>query len=130
MCAPVRPGEPVVAKVALDYCFLADKGLTKESEIEEGERQDEKRSKTILVTKDYVYQSIWAYAVGEKGEQDEVWVVKQLAEDLKTLGLHHFDLVMKSDGEPSVKDVKAAVAEQRAGDRGGRVAMEESPVGD
>lgn len=86
LCAPIHPGGPVVPKVAIDYCFLTEKGLVKEAEIEDEERQDERRSQTILVMKDYVYQSIWAYPVSKKGEQDETWIVQQLAEDLKRSG--------------------------------------------
>ena len=133
-CSEKDPEEVKVPKIAIDYCFIADRGgaaqLVEGKEIQDHERTDEKKSQTVLVMKDYVHQSVWAYPVGKKGDQDEAWVARQLTEDLKTLGLHEFNIIMKSDGEASIKDVKNAVSGRRAHDFHGRIAMEESPVGD
>ena len=42
----------------------------------------------------------------KEGEQGETWVVRQLTDDFKTIGMHKYNATMKSDGENSVKDVK------------------------
>eukprot|EP00973_Karenia_brevis_P009811 1326112-Karenia_brevis.AAC.1 len=59
----------------------------------------------ILVVKDMKSKSIFAHAVSRKGTSNK-WVVKKLVDDLDSLGYGWTKVVIRSDQEPALVDVK------------------------
>ena len=56
---------------------------------------------------------MWCYAVDKKGASEE-WVVKQICEDLETIGMREDRIVIKDDQEPSIVDVAKNIADIEA----------------
>ena len=96
--------------MSLDYLFS-------------GQRTDE-RPLTVLNTKDEERGKVTCTAVPKKsGNYPAVW----LSECLRLLG--YPEVLMKSDGEPSIIDVKNR-AKTLCKDTGIKITFQESPVGD
>ena len=87
----------------------------------------EEESQTVLVMQESKTRSIWSYAVEHKGASEE-WVIHQVCEDLKTVGLKDDRIIIKDDQKPAITDV----AKQIALNRGGRfgTALDNSQAGD
>ena len=117
--------ESIVPKAHLDYAFLQDEVITDETEFSESGTAQ--MSMTILVMLETLCDSIWAYATRGKGVASDPWLPKRIAGDLETVGLANVRVVVKTDAEPAIVDVKHAVAEIRGGTPTGQ---EESRVGD
>ena len=109
-----RPEEKIgdVPEIHMDYCFFRDK------------RNEKEKTRTALVAVDRDSSTIIAHAVPKKGAGGG-FIVKQLCRDIKRCG-HRKKVLIRSDGEPSIKDLADKVANMRAGE----TLLECSPAGD
>ena len=80
-----------VPHVFMDYMYMTSK--------------DQEKMSPILVIKDSKSKSIFAHAVTVKGTKDN-WIVKAVTEDLDSLGYGWTKVVIRSDQEPALIDVK------------------------
>ena len=96
---PHRPSPTTalaVPEVAMDYCFLGRAGSPS--------------SATVLIMKDRESRSILASVVQSKGRGlDET--VTQAAANIRRLG-HYGRVILKTDGEPAIMDLRRGVAEK------------------
>ena len=114
---------------AIDYTFFTQAGAKKAEDLSEEEKLDESKANTVLVMKDSMIGSIFAYLVGKKGATNEDWLAKQMLDDLDSLGLNRSRIVMKSDPEKSIEDVKKDIARRRTAN-GQNTTQESIAVGD
>eukprot|EP00973_Karenia_brevis_P058798 8188391-Karenia_brevis.AAC.1 len=77
----------------------------------------------VLVMKDQQSGAMWATWVPSKGVEHP-WVVKRVVMWIESLG--HKKIILKSDQEPSIQAVQAAVKEGRSSE----TILENSPVGE
>ena len=108
--------EKTIPTLTIDYMFM-----------HEYQGETEEKGMPVLVTKDVNDGGrgtgmITARVVPRKGAQQ--YAVKGLASDIAMLG--HQELILKSDGEPSIVALKEAAKMER----GERIVFEESPVGE
>ena len=93
------------------YAFLQE-----DFEEEEGEFQSESAARvslTILVMFETLCDTVWAYTVSAKGVQSDPWLPGKLASDLATVGVANTRIVIKTDTEPAIVDLRRAVGESR-----------------
>ena len=83
-----KDGVPVVV---MDYMFMSSK--------------DQDKMSPILVMKDMKSKHIFAHVVSRKGTSN-AWIVKKLADDLDSLGYGWTKVIIRSDQEYSIVDVK------------------------
>ena len=83
-----KDGVPVVV---MDYMFMSSKEQDKMS--------------PILVMKDMKSKHVFAHVVSRKGTSN-AWIVKRLTEDLDSLGYGWTKVIIRSDQEYSIVDVK------------------------
>ena len=95
-----------------DYGFFRDR------------KGDRENTATVLVTRDRKSSGVCAHVVPRKGAGGG-YIVKQYDRDVKKLGYHH-KILIRSDGEPAIKDLLNKVAELRAPE----TVLENSPAGD
>ena len=114
---------------AIDYTFFTQAGAKKAEDLSEEEKLDESKANTVLVMKDSMIGSIFAYLVGKKGATNEDWLAKQMLDDLDSLGLNRSRIVMKSDPEKSIEDVKKDNARRKTV-TGHNTTQESTAVGD
>ena len=100
--------EEEVPVISVDYMFM------------ETDDKDAGRGMPILVSRDRKTKWINAAVVTQKGNCP--YAVKRLSEDIGAMGYNR--IVLKSDQEPAVKDLKARVKAERSED----IIMEESPA--
>ena len=110
-------GSDDVARIAMDYMFLTEYGFYK-SQTEADDVIDKEGGQirtciTVLVIKDFLHKSIWAYPVEGKGVAAAEWLIAQVIEDLDTCGLDGCHMVVKSDQEPAIIEVQKEIAELR-----------------
>ena len=118
-----------VPRIAMDYMFLTEKGITRSSS------QADEWAKggdcvTVLVLKDYKFKSIWAYPVEFKGTLQTSWLVQAIMEDLDTCGLGSCRIVTKTDQEPAIINVQQDLVKARLAGGASDTAIENSRVGD
>ena len=106
----------MIPTVAIDYMFM-----------HESQNEREEKGMPILVAKDLLDGEhgtgmMFARVVPQKGVH--AYAVKNLAADIALLG--HPEIVLKSDGEPSIVALKEAVKMERPE----RIVLESSPVGE
>ena len=113
-CHRARNQHPTgeVPEMHADYAFFRDK---------KGEKG---RSKTVLIVKDRASGGISANVVPKKGVGGG-FAVKQFERDIRRFG-HRKKLLLRSDGEPAVKDLLEKVADYRTPE----TVIEQSPVED
>ena len=120
-----RPSD--VPVISLDYAFLGDgdKAEAGHDEVEaaEGAADTESESLKVLVLHDREYKYITSTVVPRKG--DHPWAIHSVGEDVSLL-LGRKRAVFKSDQEPSMKRLKAAVRREFSVD----LAEELSAVGE
>lgn len=116
--------ESDVTRVAMDYCYLTEDVVTRDDEHQTSTTA--RVSMTVLVMKETLCKSIWAYAVKTKGA-GEAWVADQIVEDMETIGLTQERIILKADQEASITDVQRSVVKARSGHG---TALEQSRVGD
>ena len=104
-----RKGE--VPVVSIDYMFMSQK-----------QGVGEEKGMPILVMKDRESGTVMSRLVPEKGATG--YAVKRLAQDIDLLGYNK--LVLKSDQEPAIIALKAAVKRENINN----IILEESPVAD
>ena len=111
--------ERKVPKISMDYFFMS--------------QEEEKASDNpMIVVLDEANGNRYMRAVGRKGlgEGKEMeWLIKDIHEELKSWGYPgggDNELIMKSDGEPSIVAVREAVSRYH----GGRVTPEQPPTGE
>ena len=109
-----RPEAPIgnIPELHSDYAFFRDK------------KGDMANTATVLITKDRKSAAVCAHVVPKKGVGGG-FVVKQYDRDVKKLGYHH-KILIRSDGEPAIKDLLVKVAELRAPE----TVLENTPKGD
>ena len=100
--------ERKVPRISLDYMFMS--------------KEDEAAQKNpIVVMVDESTTDRYARAVGQKGlgdKQDMDWLIKDISEELKSWGHaggSEGRIIMKSDGESSIKAVRNAVMKFHGG---------------
>ena len=96
-----RPQEEVedgVPKIVMDYMFMSSR--------------DQDKMSPILVIKDMKSKRIFAHAVPSKGAANQ-WVVKKVVDDIDQLGYGWTRVLIRSDQEPALLDVKRQVREER-----------------
>ena len=114
---------------ALDYTFFTQSGAKRAAELTEEEKNDETKAKTVLVMKDSLVEAVFAYVVGKKGAANEEWLAVQMLDDLDSLGLNRARIIVKSDQENAIEDVKKDMSRRRIAD-GQSTTQESSPTGD
>ena len=95
-----------------DYAFFRDRKGEKASTV------------TVLVTKDRKSKGVCAHVVPRKGIGGG-FAVKQYVRDVKKFGYHH-KIVIRTDGEPAIRDLVDKVAQLRASE----TVAEHTPPGD
>ena len=96
----------------MDYFTLKDDVIVEEGEHED--RSTARISMTCLCMQETTCSSVLGYAVSQEGA-GEAWVVKQLAEDITTIGLAKERIIVKTDQESSMGDVQNALIRERSG---------------
>ena len=91
--------ESSVTRVSMDYCYLTED--VKAAEDDHGTSETAKKSMTVLVMKETLCQSVWAYACESKGGSEQ-WLVEQIAEDMETIGITNERIILKGDQEVSI----------------------------
>ena len=92
--AAERDGVP---RVFMDYMFLSS--------------IDQEKLSPILVMKDMKSKCIFAHVVPRKGAYP--WIIKKIVEDLDSLGYGWMKIVIRSDQEPSIVDLKKGIRQAR-----------------
>ena len=75
-----------------------------------GESPSEDDKLTMIVLKDETTGCVAAHVCQSKGSTDR-WVVDRLCDDVELFG--HSEVILKSDGEPSIVQVQGAIRESR-----------------
>ena len=76
-----------------------------------GENSGDDDKMTMIVIKDEMTGCIAAHVCQTKGSTDQ-WVVDRLCDDVELFG--HTEVILKSDGEPSIVQVQSAIKDKRA----------------
>ena len=97
----------------MDYAYLQEETI--ESEDEFAEERSASVSMTILVMFETLCESVWAYTVRAKGVASDPWLPDKLAQDLATVGVANARIVVKTDTEPAIVDLRKAVGASRGG---------------
>ena len=117
--------EMIVPKAHLDYAYLQEELIEEEDEFTaEGSVRS---SMTILVMLETLCESVWTYAVHAKGVVSDPWLADKLAKDLATAGVANCGIVVKTDTEPAIVDLRNSLAASRGGTP---TAFDDSRVGD
>ena len=120
-----------VPRVGMDYAFITERGVThKRDEAEAAASASGGQCVTVLVMKDFLNKSVWAYPVEGKGTEKADWLTEQIREDLATIGMDNCVLVIKTDQEPAIKEVQEELAERRRATGARGTVTEHSRVGD
>ena len=114
-----------VPKAHLDYAFLNDEVL----EINEGNGQEEgvAMTMTLLVMIETLCDSVWCYATNGKGHASDPWLARKLHQDLATVGVGATQIVIKSDTEAAIVELRREVTKSRGDAPTG---FDDSRVGD
>ena len=115
-----------VPRVCMDFMFLTERGFTQDKE--EAEKATE--CIAILVLKDEMHESVWAYPMEAKSIVKADWLIAQIIDDMKTCGLDKSHIVAKSDNEAAIVEIQEELARQRAIAGAEGTAIENSRVGD
>ena len=117
-----------VPRISMDFMFLTERGITIDRQ--EVDKADE--CITILVLKDDMHKSIWAYPMEAKTIIKSEWLISQIIDDMKTCGLDNCHIVAKNDNEAAILEIQEELARRRRStntDAQGTV-IENSRVGD
>ena len=87
-------------------------------------KRDKKAKVVVLVSRDRGSSGVCAHVCPVKGVGGG-WMIQQYERDLRKFG-HHGKIVLRTDGEPAIKDLVTKVAKARSGE----TVLEQSPVGD
>ena len=121
--------EEEVPRVILDYCFLTEDASRQTTD--HGESLEATTSLTVLVMKETLCGSVWAYALKTKSVGDDPWVADQIVDDMCTVGMARERVIVKSDQEASIVELQLAIAKRRNyEDYGVGTGVENSKVGD
>ena len=80
-----------------------------------------------LVMTDTMCDSVWAYALKRKSVTEGSWIAKQIVDDLNTIGMGKRRIIVKTDQEVSIVEMRTEIARRRS-DVG--TSLEISKVGD
>ena len=100
-----------VPKAHLDYAYLQDEVIEDGDEFEETGAVGQ--SMTLMVMLETLCGSVWAYATNGKGYAADPWLTKRIHSDLVTVGMGTIRIVVKTDTEPAILDVRRAIAGAR-----------------
>ena len=108
--------------ISIDYMYMeADyKDKKKEQYIKDVEGKT-----PILVVVDSKTKAVFAHDMEEKGANEAT--MEQLENDIKELGYHGSDIIIKGDQEPSIVAIQELIARRRSA---GNTVLENSPVGE
>ena len=90
--------EKIGITISFDYCFMVDEEKSEDTP-------------AVLVMWDDNHECLWALPVESKGPIE--YVVKWVNDKLDAIGYRGTPLTLKSDQEPAIKALKAAVAARR-----------------
>ena len=122
---PAANRETLIPKAHLDYAFLQDEVIEDNGEF--GESASVSTSMTMLVMVETMCDSVWTYATNAKGYASDPWLPKKLQSDLTTVGMGLVRIVVKTDTEPAILDLRREMAKGRGDAPTG---FEDSRVGD
>ena len=77
---------------AIDYTFFTQNVAKKSEDLTEEEKVDDRKATTVLVMKDSLVESIFAYVVSKKGTANEEWLALQMLDDIDSLGFTRHEL--------------------------------------
>ena len=124
LCGSYNAAKGFLPRVHADYAFFSVNASGEDCDDDDpGGRVVLK----VLVTKETMCGSIWAYVVQHKGHTMEPWIRDQLINDFNTVGLANERISIKSDQEPAMLDLVKEIARIRPGVG---TALDESRVGD
>ena len=122
---PASHREMSVPKAHLDYAYLQDEIIEEKDEFTSGGAV--RTSMTILVMLETLCESVWVYTVNAKGVAADKWLPGKIANDLTTVGMGNTRIVVKTDTEPAIVDLRNSLSEARDGIPTG---FDDSRVGD
>ena len=122
---PAANRESSVPRALLDYAYLQDEVIEDDGEFSTSDVV--KLSMTILIMFETLCESVWVYAVQAKGFASDVWLPRKLANDLATVGVGNTRIIVKTDTEPAIIDLRKELASAREGTP---TAFDDSRVGD
>ena len=108
---PAESRVATVTKAHLDYADLQDEELEDDHEVKQ--EGSVRLSKTILVTLETRCEIIWAYTVCAKGYASDLWLPGKIADASTTVGAGSTRIVIKTDTEPAIIDLRNEVARKR-----------------
>ena len=111
-----RRAVAVVTKVHMDYGFLQEAIIEEEEEFTES--SEVRASMTVLIVLETMCDSVWTYATAAKGYQSDPWLPKKIHDDLTTVGLGLVRIVVKTDTEAAILDLRREMSKHRGGTHG------------
>ena len=105
--------EVLIPKAHLDYAYLQEETFELTDEFKE--EANVRTSMTILIMMETLCNSVWAYTVHKKGVQADPWLPGKLTKDLATAGMAGTRIIVKTDTEPAIVDLRNAIADHRGG---------------
>ena len=103
--------ESMIPRAHLDYAFVQEEIIEEVDEFEHSESVQ--KSLTMMVMWESLCDSVWAYAVQGKGVMSDPWLPSKIAEDLSTAGMPNSHIVLKTDTEPAIVEVRREIAKSR-----------------
>ena len=100
-----------VPKAHLDYAFLRDEVV--EVDDRNGQEEGVAMTMTMLVMVETLCDSVWCYATNGKGHASDPWLAKKLQQDLATVGVGATRIVVKTDTEAAIVELRREVAKSR-----------------
>ena len=122
---PEASRESIVPKAHLDYAYLQDEVIEDDDEFVESGQVG--MSMTILIMTETLCDSVWAYVTSAKGFASDAWLPKKLHNDLTTVGMGLTRIIVKTDTEPAILDLRREMSKARGDAPTG---FEDSRVGD
>ena len=114
-----------VPRAHLDYAYLQEETIEEEEEMSIGTVVT--ASMTILVMIETLCRSVWTYAVHAKGTSQDHWLPGKIADDLATVGVGASRVVLKTDTEAAIVELRRAIGRSRGESPTG---YDDSKVGD
>ena len=92
-------------KISMDYMYLHERN---------GRNNDDKWNPPYLVVVEHRHGRMWAYQTPQKGPNDEAsWLPARLIQDWDNCGFKEMAIQLKTDQEPAMINLQAAIQEQR-----------------
>ena len=118
--------ELALPRAHFDYAFIQEDISETEDELDKTESAG--LSMTIVAVWESLCDGVWTYAVRGKGVVAEPLLPPRIAEDLSTVGMGSSRMVLKTDTEAAIIDVRKAIGRIRGSDA--PTTFDDSRVGD